>query len=122
MIKMLVHNNIFKRTCWRELLKSGAEILKVEFPTYAKDIDNTVQKYTNKSPMETILTAEAYKWLRYLETNGPNTSDWYPRLAVDVAHDLFGLKGNISTFWGYLQHRSRKPKLKSIKFPEKGVS
>jgi len=113
LIKMLVRHTVMKTAEWRDVFKSGAEKLKDKYPHQAAEIDKTVIRYLAKSPVEGFLTAEAYKWLQYLENNRPQGS-WYPRLAVEVAHKVFRLKGKIATFRKYLDYAGRRQTLESI--------
>ena len=111
---ILVRETLLKKIGWRALLQQGAKMLKAQYPKYTQAIDSLVKKYMLKSPMQGILVARAYKWLKYLEINKPTNSSWYPHLAVEVAHKVFRLKGNLSTFRKYLSDPHRRKKLQSI--------
>ena len=74
---------------WREVFKSTSEKVKAKYPLFSNEITETVERYLLKSPMQDFKKAIAYRWLKYLETNPPVDSCWYPDSAVDVAHKVF---------------------------------
>ena len=106
-----------------EILTAAAQQLKQKYtdPDKHARIEFALNGFLKKSPVEAFLTATAYKWLLHLETSRPKYSNWYPDMAVEVAHRVFRLKGKLSTFLRYLDHRSRRKRLKSIDFQYPGM-
>ena len=120
---MIVRDLIVQRkrkTDWRRTLQSCTEKLKGKYANKSADIDKFVAKNSKKSPVEHFLKGFAYRWLKYLETHPPSDASWYPKLAVEMAHRVFRLKGRLETLWKYLMDASRIKALKSIRFPDEG--
>ena len=121
--KMLVCHTVFRqRKGWQEVLKSGAEKLKAEYPDKSNVIEKIKNGYLKKCPVEGFLKAKAYQWLQYLKAHPPKDSAWYPHLAVEVAHKVFRMKGKLKTFQKYLKQGIRKRLLKSIRLSGEGRS
>ena len=99
-----------------DILTYAAQQLKEKYrdPDKHTRIEFALHGFLKKSPVEAFLTATAYKWLLHLESCRPAYTKWYPDMAVEVAHRVFRLKGKLSTFLKYLDHRSRRKRLKSI--------
>ena len=98
----------------REMLASAKPILMAKHPDMSSAIEKTINKYLVKSPVEGFLKSKAYQWLKFLSTNPPKDSSWYPHLAVEVAHRAFRLKGKLATLRVYLEHPSRSKQLKLV--------
>ena len=98
----------------REMLASAKPILMAKHPDMSNVIEKTMDKYLVKSPVEGFLKSKAYQWLKFLSTNPPKDSSWYPHLAVEVAHKAFRLKGKLATLRVYLEHPSRSKQLKLV--------
>ena len=98
----------------REMLVSAKPILMAKYADMSNVIEKTMDKYLVKSPVEGFLKSKAYQWLKFLSTNPPKDSSWYPHLAVEVAHRAFRLKGKVATLRVYLEHPSRSKQLKLV--------
>ena len=96
----------------REMLVSAKPILMAKHSGMSSAIEKTMDTYLVKSPVEGFLKSKAYQWLKFLSTNPPKDSSWYPHLAVEVAHRAFRLKGKVATLRAYLKHPSRSKQLK----------
>ena len=98
----------------REMLVSAKPILMAKHAHMSNAIEKAMDKYFVKSPVEGFLKSKAYQWLKFLSTNPPKDSSWYPHLAVEVAHRAFRLKGKLATLRVYLEHPSRSKQLKLV--------
>ena len=113
LLQMLVRQIVSTSTkCSREMLVSAKPILMAKHSGMSNVIEKTMDKYFVKSPVEGFLKSKAYQWLKFLSTNPPKDSSWYPHLAVEVAHRAFRLKGKLATLRVYLEHPSRSKQLK----------
>ena len=115
LVKVVVRQAVLKKAVWRKIMQSSEIVLKNKFPQSAHNITTTIKQYLLRSPVEAFLKAKAYKWLQYLETHPPNNCNWYPRLAVEVAHKVFRLRGKLATFRRYLNHPARIKTLECIR-------
>ena len=121
---MLVCHTVFhQRRGWQEVLTTGAEKLKADFPDESNTIETFKNKQFTQSTLEKFLTAKAYQWLQHLDAHPPKDSAWYPHLAVEVAHKVFRMIGKLATFQKYLSgHPARKRLLESILLSGEGRS
>ena len=122
LIRMVVRHTVSRTAGWREVFQSAQQLLQQKYPNQANNIENTFKNYLKKSPVGSFLKEKAYQWLQYLQVNHPTTSDWYPHLAVEVAHKVFCLHDRLATFLKYLRHPSRRKTLTSIPIPVEGLS
>ena len=119
---VLLRQNTLKIGEWREVLKSAGAFVKDKYPLLSREITETVNQYLRKSPMQEFKRGIAYRWLKYVEKNRPVNVGWYPNLAVDVAHEVFRLQGNVEAFRKYLSKPARRNKLSSLRLPVNGWS
>ena len=114
LVKMLLCQTVLKNEAWRRVFTSAKDTLKKKYTQLSADVEKDITKYLKKSPVEEFLRAEAYKWLKSLADNPPEACNWFPHLAVEVAHKVFRLRGNIGTLALYLRTPARFKFLKDI--------
>ena len=108
------------RLLWREALELAILQMEPKWPDVnIRAIMKNKCLEKNKSP-DSWLTAKAYMWLLYLETNPPKKSSWFPAFAVKVAHKAFRLPGALKSFIKYLTLPARRKKLASLAIPRCG--
>ena len=122
LVKMLMCQTVLQNEAWRDVFTSAKDTLKKKYPQLSADIEKDITKYLKKSPVEDFLKAEAYKWLKSLAENPPAACNWFPHLAVEVAHKAFRLHGKIGTFALFLCRPARLKFLKDISPHVEGLS